>query len=543
MPTFLESLAQREHVAEQTQLALLQREERVLKRLRDVAKRQVLEDAWASADPYTSSTGYAAGLGSAANDLLHYRAIGRHSARPGSRQHGALPPFYFTEEQRRHSVEVARILEAFCPTAVCVLDVLSQFVIFTGFEYRVVPREQDGPQDLADEATEFIDKWQRDVDWYSWELELFRRTRRDGEAFLILQPDDLTGSLSLRSVEPEQVKEPQNRSALNRQLGVGGGESWRFGILTTKEDTSKPLGYWVVSQYNDTQQQGVFYEADEVFHLKTEWVDRQSKRGVSDFFCVANDLPGVRKLLRNLREGATVQAAIAWVREHPEGVMPEAMGGSITTTRTGRQAESIQYEGPTILSVPNGMKYTAGPLAGTGQSETLIQVLQAALRNIGARWQMPEGIVSGDASNANLASALVAEGPFTRALQARQWFYRSAYKRLIERVIDHAAIHGLLGPARENILDDIEDNVEMPPVVARKQKEETDRNALLNERGVLSNQSWAAREDLDFDAEQQNIEEDPIEPPSIMLEMDAVSGSPSATPSENSTESNSERVS
>ena len=197
--------------------------------------------------------------------------------------------------------------------------------------------------------------------------------------------------------------------------------------------------------------------------------------------------------------------------------MPAAMGSTGThTTRTGQTMGSVHYDGPTMLDVSAGMKYTAGPLAGTGQSETLIEVLQAALRNIGARWQMPEGIVSGDASNANLASALVAEGPFTRALQTRQWFYRSQYKRLIERVLEKAAIDGLLSEG-ENLLDKIEVSVEMPPVIARKEKEETERNAILSERGILGNRTWSARENLDRDAEQADMEADPIEPLSMEL--------------------------
>jgi hypothetical protein len=529
MPTFLETLAERDRVAEETQHLLLTREAQYLEQLKARGEaEQLLEDAWDTQDPFVGNRAVPAGLGSAANDLYHPGAIHAHTAMPGSRRHGAMPPFYRTEPEHRAFRDAARVLEAFCPTAVCILDVLSQFVIFTGFQYQVIQRgdDGDGSTDSTDKAQEFIDKWQRDVDWYSWELELFHRSRRDGEAFLILEEDDTLGTLSLRSVEPEQVKEPANPESIGGRVGAPDDASWRFGILTEKEDTSIPLGYWVVSQFNESTLTGQFYEPDEVFHIKTEWIDRQSKRGISDFFSVANDLPGVKKLLRNLREGATVQAAIAWVREHQEGMMPNPMGASTggNVSRTGQTTRHVHYDGPTMLDVTAGLKYTAGPLAGVGQSETLIQVLQAALRNIGARWQMPEGVVSGDASNANLASALVAEGPFTRALEARQWFYRNAYKRLLERVLDHAAVAGMLGPSRENILDELEIAVEMPPVIARKQKEDTERDAILSEHGILSNQSWAARADLDFENEKKNIEEDPIQPLSFEITGEGIEG-------------------
>ena len=512
MPTFLELLEEHDLRIEREAAARHQQAQMV----------QLFEDAWASEDPLTGNV-LPTGLGSARNDLLQYQALGRHSARPGSRRYGANPPFFWTEQQHWLIVDAARVVEAMCPTAQCILDVLCQFCIFNGFEYTVVPRKKAGEEPsegndaIVNAAQDLLDKWMQDNDWYQWELELFRRSRRDGEAFVIFDEGEDGEPVRLRSVEPEQVKEPQDARAMASRVGADGSYSWKFGILTPKDDTSKPEAYYVVSQYSDAQLRGEVYTADEVCHIKTESVDRQTKRGISDFFCVANDLPGVKKLLRNLREGATVQAAIAWVREHPEGAMPAAMGSTGThTTRTGQTMGSVHYDGPTMIDVSAGMKYTAGPLAGTGQSETLIQVLQAALRNIGARWQMPEGIVSGDASNANLASALVAEGPFTRALQTRQWFYRSQYKRLIERVLEKAAIDGLLSEG-ENLLDKIEVSVEMPPVIARKEKEETERNAILSERGILGNRTWSARENLDRDAEQADMEADPIEPLSMEL--------------------------
>jgi hypothetical protein len=55
----------------------------------------------------------------------------------------------------------------------------------------------------------------------------------------------------------------------------------------------------------------------------------------------------------------------------------------------------------------------------------------------------------------------------------------------------------------------------MPPVVPRKALEETQRNAILSEHQILSNATWSAREDLDREDEQANMEEDPTEPLSI----------------------------
>ena len=540
MDTFLETLAKREIVQERTQLALLERDQRKLAVLQSQAETQnLLEDAWAASDPFSSSGASTAGLGSAANDLYHPGAIGRHSARPGSRRHGAQPPYYFTEQQHWQIVESARVVEAFCVTAVNMLDVLQQFVIYTGFNWSIVEKKKpDAPpipdarepaapaapksNPTVDAAQDFMDKWQKDNKWKLWEKEILKRSERDGETFLVIELDQQADDfLRLTSREPEQCRDPIGAtSQLNRGLGISGRDAdWRFGILTSKDDTSKPLAYNFVSQHNDGERQHEVFEPDEVHHMKIN-VDRNTKRGVSMFFQVVNALPRVKKLLRALTESGVVQANISWVEELPPGMenagLPPAMGSNVTT-RTGRQASAEVYDGPEALRVTNGHKFTAGPLAGSGQSETLIQVLQAGLRNIGSRKQFPEGLVSGDASNANLASALVAEAPFVRARETEQDTYKEFFLEIMEHVIDAAAVAGLIGPARENILDEIEVSVEMPPVVPRKALEETQRNEILSNHGILSNKQWAAKEDIDRDQTIADNEVDPIEPPSIML--------------------------
>ncbi len=234
-PTYLDLLGQRDLVAQQTQLALLQREKLVLKGLEGQAQlSQLLEhaDPWASSDPLTSSGASVAGLGSAPMDLFHPPALGRHSARPGSRQHGAQPPYYFTEQHHWLIVDAARTIEAMCPTAVSVLEVLVQFAVYTGFKYTVTRKQKPGEEPLEsdperDAAQDWLDKWQKREKWHLWEKELFWRTRRDGEAFLLKEPTD-EGGPHLRSFEPEQLREPQDRSARNRDLGIAGGKSFMF---------------------------------------------------------------------------------------------------------------------------------------------------------------------------------------------------------------------------------------------------------------------------------------------------------------------------
>ncbi len=504
----------------------------------------ILEDRFAHSDPFIA--GSRAGLGSTSRDLFINAGLAWHAARPGSRQHGDYPPFYRTETEHWEIVDVARILEGNVPTATNVLDVLSQFAIFTGFTYKVVPKK-DPEDDLGEEPTEEVgipetrqpgsavtiplkkrlevfkrkrlaaivqqalDKWMKVVKWYQWEVELFRRTRRDGESFLELVDDELTEvGVALKSIEPEQIREPQDQPAINRRLGVRN-PSWKYGILTPRDDTANAVAYWVVSQYADEDGRGgELVEAEDMFHLKTEWVDRMAKRGVSDFFSVANDMPAVKKLLRNLRDSASAQACIAMVVEHPEQSAVSGLSETVPfTDRDGNKTSAMVLDGPRRIEMPFGKKFIQGPV--NSQASILIDILQAALRNIGSRWQMPEGLISGDASNANLASSLVTEGPFCRGMTFRQWHYRKEYGGFVERVLDRAAVAGRLGPATETLWDEMELSVECKPVIPRKASEETARNETLSGRGILSDQTWAAREDLDFEDEQANIAEHPTQ--------------------------------
>ena len=498
------------------EILLLKREEAALALMQQQdAKAQAFEDSWDSSDPFTSRVN--PGISTTPNDLFQH-SFGFHTARPGSRRHGDYPPFYRTEMEHWGIIDAARLLEGLCATASNVLDVLSQFAIFTGFEYAVTGKD-DSNDALAEEAQEILDKFMVANRWYEWECEIFRRSRRDGECFLYMEPDEASGGILLRSVEPEQIKEPQDRASILSQLGAGPGMSWKYGILTPKQDTSRPEGYWVVSNYSEGQNQGEFVPAEEMIHIKTEWVDRMAKRGVSDFFSTANDIHSTRKLLRNLRESAAVQAAIAWVREHPEGMTPSrptAVVDARGQTQSGQTVPASRYDGPVMLDVSAGMKYTGGPIGSSAQN-SLIEVLQAALRAIGARWQIPEALVSGDSSNANLASALVAEAPFVRALETRQWHYKLQYEEIMRRVIEHAATTGQLGAASDTVMDKIQITAEAPPVIPRKLAEETERNDILHGARILSKQTWSAREDLDHEAEQKLLEEDPPETPEAML--------------------------
>jgi hypothetical protein len=132
-----------------------------------------------------------------------------------------------------------------------------------------------------------------------------------------------------------------------------------------------------------------------------------------------------------------------------------------------------------------------------------IASLQAELRAIAARLVMPEFMLTSDASNANFASTMVAEGPAVKNFQRLQWDEIFYDLELIWDALYYAAESGLLDAA---LLDRIDVIAEAPIVQTRDRFKDAQTAQLLASLGWLSPQTGAAMFDLDYQQEQANIE-------------------------------------
>src|SRR6202008_1833776 len=103
------------------------------------------------------------------------------------------------------------------------------------------------------------------------------------------------------------------------------------------------------------------------------------------------------------------------------------------TTRGRKRQDLESYPAGTVLRPSAGMQYKPGP-AGSERNTNFLLVGQYVLRGIAVRWNMPEYLISSDASNANYASSLVAESPFVKAREADQQFYKRHFGSLLWKV-------------------------------------------------------------------------------------------------------------
>jgi capsid protein len=341
--------------------------------------------------------------------------------------------------------------------------------------------------DLAMQVQKHIDEFLHENRWHQRQQEIIRRIDRDGEAFLRFFTDR-DGMTRVRFIEPDQVVTP---------TAFAGDSSATFGIQTEADDVENVLGYYV---------DGEFVEARDVQHRRAN-VDFNVKRGLPLYTPVRKNLRRAERLLRNMSIVAEIQSAIALIRKHRgasrngiEQFVAQNADATATSSSSGRTRHFAQYGPGTILDAPAGMEYDF-PVRGIDAS-SFVTVLQAELRAIAARLVMPEFMFTSDASNANYASTLVAEGPAVKMFERLQASMIEQDKVVISRVLDSAIAIGNL-PA--NVHDVIHIQITPPSLHVRDQLQQAQIDRLAFNHGVLSPQTWSQHLGLDYDQEQKNL--------------------------------------
>lgn len=369
------------------------------------------------------------------------------------------------------------------------------YVVGAGHSYRAtVCKGMDAEPELALAVQKTLEQFLRESRWHERQQEIVRRLDRDGEAFLRFFVD-LDGFTRVRFIEPDQIVTPTERA---------GDPSASFGIQTDPHDVETIRGYYV---------DGELVDPAEVQHRRAN-VDFNVKRGLPLYTPVRKNLRRAEKLLRNMSVVAEIQSAIALIRKHRgasrSGVEQfvantaqlVAAGADATSTTGGRARHLSQYGPGTILDAPAGLEYdfpTSGVDAGS-----FVSILQAELRSIAARLVMPEFMFTSDASNANFASTMIAEGPAVRMFERLQANLIAQDREVMWRVVNNSVDAGTLPPAAR---DCIEIQITPPSLKVRDALREAQVDRIAHTHGILSPQSWSQHLGLDYDQEQKNFVE------------------------------------
>lgn len=363
------------------------------------------------------------------------------------------------------------------------------YLVGPGHTYRVMPKPGYHAPDierLASQTQTLIDAFLQANAWRKRQQEIVRRMDRDGEAFLRFFPG-ADGVLRVRFVEPDQVATPPER---------GADPAASFGIQTDPLDVETVLGYWI---------DGRLVPAGEVQHRKAH-VDANVKRGLPLFYPVLKNLRRAEKLLRNMSVVAEIQSAIALIRKHTGasrgGVQQfvQSQADAVRADPGGRTTHFRRYAPGTILDALAGTDYEF-PAAGIDAAR-YVAVLQAELRAIASRLVMPEFMLTSDASNANYASTMVAEGPAVRMFQRLQRDLIEDDLEVLWRAVRGAVAAGRLPP---EALEFLALDAQAPSLAVRDRLREAQADRILVECGAMSAETLAARHGLDPRREQGRI--------------------------------------
>lgn len=362
------------------------------------------------------------------------------------------------------------------------------YIVGTGHNYRAaVCKGTDSSQEVALQVQKVLDRFLLENHWQQRQQEIVRRMDRDGEAFMRFFVDH-EGLTRVRFIEPDQVATPADRA---------GDPSASFGIQTDVDDVEHVIGYYV---------DGEFVDAADVQHRRAN-VDFNVKRGLPLYAPVRKNLRRAERLLRNMSVVAEIQSAIALIRKHRsasrtgiEQFVTANADASATSATNGRTRHYSQYGPGTILDAPAGMEYDF-PARGLDASN-FVAVLQAELRAIAARLVMPEFMFTSDASNANFASTLVAEGPAMKMFERLQMSLVEQDRAVLRRVIDNAASGGKLP---RDVLEFVHIQVVPPSLNVRDPLQQAQVDHIAFKNGILSPQTWSQHLGLDYDQEQKNL--------------------------------------
>lgn len=442
------------------------------------------------------------------------------------RSDGRYLPIYQTEFDLAVIRAMGRLLAETAPGLVGGLRNMCNYTIGEGYAFTATKEATASASD--EQVAPLITAIQREIDILLDDVEFISGLDReihnvsvtDGEAILHIKPTP-SGRVRIYRREPDELRMPLGTRELEDWVeatyGIPCSEfvtSWSFGILTRLDQPDEHLAYHFVSD-----ERGLDWDvipADRVVHIKRN-VPRNAKRGFSDFYPIESDSTRGEKLRRNMAEGAAVQSAIAFVRQHVQGTTKAGVEQMLGDNKVGtsqqplahggsRSRNVVSYRPGTVVDISAGLEYKPGPL-GSDRANDFMVVAEYVQRMQAVRWSMPEYMFSGDASNANYSSTMEATAPFVKSCEAEQRFYARHFVATIWKALKiryELGAFSQFGLSWDELEGLIKIKAECPEVATRDELAMVQRQQILVTLGVLSRKTMAAQNGLDYAAELAN---------------------------------------
>ena len=422
---------------------------------------------------------------------------------------GEQLPIYLSWWQLKSIRDRARFVFATNEFAHGLVQCFQSFVVGSaGFKWRVasIDLKNPVPEDLLKRCQASLDIFREYNNMVDVENEIVYRLHVDGEVFLRKFPQ-ANGMLVIRFIEPELVR--------GYATDIGSPKD-SFGIICEEDDINSVLGYQVILKPTVTREP-TFIPAEDIIHIKIG-TNANAKRGLTTFYPVFQNLTNCEDILASTVTMAKARAKIAMIRK-VNNVAPDSMASlvdsQIDATLGGSNnmgaTENIGLERfgyGSIITAPANIDYEF-PGANV-DAAGLIQVLQANLRSLATRFGISETLMSGDASNNNYSSALIAEAPARRTFERWQGIVGRSLaecrfepnKSLAWSQIHLASEHGIIP---KEILKNIKITCEAYSLQSREHQKEAEMNNVYHSMGVKSIQTIRAELGLDNDTEASNF--------------------------------------
>ncbi len=297
-----------------------------------------------------------------------------------------------------------------------------------------------------------------------------RRAWRDGECF-IRKFDSPVWPPAVRFVDPETIGESPEHAGTQ-------------GILTHPDDVETPIAYVRVLDSNRAAER---IDAADMLHTRVG-VDSNQKRGVTIFSPVLDTLTCFDKWVDTELTARKLQSSIVLWRKVQGS--PQQAAGLADSVAGGGRREPIR---PGTILTTNQSTEIQFLHPNTNFSDA-VPLGRMLLLNIAAGAGLPEFMLTSDASNANFASTMVAEGPAVKLFQSEQQFFAGEFNRLWRWIMCDAQGLGLL-PA--DFFDRIAPKWTFPQLVNRDRSKERLADVRLVESQVLSRAEVARRDGVD----------------------------------------------
>ncbi|OAI53047.1 hypothetical protein AYO47_05585 [Planctomyces sp. SCGC AG-212-M04] len=378
------------------------------------------------------------------------------------------------EHQRTDARSKARQLVVSNPHARNILRLLEVYVAGPGFNLAHQPiAHADKSTDneaLAQTADQLWGRFLDANDRHYSAREHTRRAWRDGECFL-RKFESPVWPPAVRFVDPETIGETAQHPGSQ-------------GILTRADDVETPVAYLRVLEEGRLAE---LIDADDILHTRIG-VDSNQKRGVTIFSPVLDTLTCFDKWVDTELTARKLQSSIVLWRKVQGS--PQQVAGLADNATGGSRRESIRPG--TILTTNQSTEIQfLQPNTNFGDAVPLGRML---LLNIAAGAGLPEFMLTSDASNANFASTMVAEGPAVKLFQSEQQFFAGEFNRLWRWIMSDAVATGLL-PG--DFFERVAPRWTFPQLVNRDRTKERLADVRLVDSQILSRAEVARRDGVD----------------------------------------------